>query len=287
MTTPTFQRAYPPALPAPGTAAFWFPFRNGKLVVEQRGQEISIIERDQQDWQHLPALQPQSASDPEVLYIGTLDGKPCLAYEVSPESDLPAGMNAVDLRSLFGQIADVPYGVAGFASQLLYWVRTSRFCPVCGQQMGELMESWGRRCTQCDHIGYPPVIPAILVLIHDGGERTLLVHKPGWNKRYSIVAGFVEPGESLEQCVQREAREEVNIDVADITYIGSQPWPYPQQLMVGFTARYTGGDVQPDNQELDDAQWFRYDALPVLPAQLSLSWQIIHNWATSFGRKEE
>jgi NAD+ diphosphatase len=143
-----------------------------------------------------------------------------------------------------------------------------------------LSGGWGRQCPNCDHITYPPVTPAILVLVHDG-ENVLLVHKPDWGKRYSIIAGFVEPGESLEGCVQREVREEVNVEVSDIRYIGSQPWPFPHQLMVGFTARYVLGEIRPDQQELDRAAWFHYNALPELPPPLSLARQIITTWVAS------
>jgi NAD+ diphosphatase len=113
------------------------------------------------------------------------------------------------------------------------------------------------------------------------GEDALLVHKPGWGKRYSIIAGFVEPGESLEGCVQREVREEVNVEISEISYIGSQPWPFPHQLMVGFIARYVSGEAQPDQQELDDIAWFHHDALPELPPSLSLARQIIMTWVAS------
>ena len=274
--TPTFQRAYPPATPRPGLV-FWLPFQKDKLLVEQREQGVALIQRDEEG---MAALQPQA-----IMYIGTLDAVPCLACEVSPEITLPPGWRALNLRELFGQIDDVAYGMTGFASQLLYWQRNSHYCPVCGSPMGELTESWGRHCTHCNYMGYPPVIPAILVLVHNG-EHVLLAHKPGWGKRYSIIAGFVEPGESLEQCVQREVQEEVSVNVTDITYIGSQSWPFPQQLMVGFTARYVGGEVRPDYQELDDAKWFRYDALPELPPRLSLSRQIINGWVASQQSKE-
>lgn len=269
---PTFLRAYPPELPTPGPA-YWFPFQGDRLVVQEQGSGIVPI---QSDAAGMAAVEPQA-----VLYLGTLNGIPCQACELHPDLALPAGWRALSLRALFGQIDDAAYGVAGYASQLLFWQRQSRFCPTCGSKTEMLPASWAQQCLNCGYIGYPPVIPAILVLVHDGGERALLTHKPGWNKLYSIIAGFVEPGESLEDCVHREVYEEVGVSVTDITYMGSQPWPFPQQLMIGYTARYTGGEVRPDLQELDDAQWFHIDALPELPAQLSLSWQIIHAWETA------
>jgi NAD+ diphosphatase len=148
-----------------------------------------------------------------------------------------------------------------------------------------LSEAWSRSCTNCTHIGYPPVTPAILVLVHDG-ERVLLAHQPGWGSRYSILAGFVEPGESLEECVRREVMEEVSIEITDITYIGSQPWPFPHQLMIGYIARYVSGEIRIQEQELDDAAWFHIDQLPELPSPISLSRQIVTKWVNSHNRTD-
>lgn len=267
MTVP-FQRAYPPAHPEPGFA-FWFPFRENELLVREPESGIELCQGDEAA---IAPLQPAS-----ILYVGTLKGTPCLACEISPEQDVPAGWRSVGLRALFGLLDEHTYGVAGYASHILRWQREHRYCPVCGQPLGELAEQWSRRCANCDYIGYPPVTPAILVLVHNG-PHVLLAHQPGWGKRYSIIAGFVEPGESLEGCVAREVAEEVGVEITDITYVSSQPWPFPHQLMVGFTARYAAGEIHPDQQEIDHAAWFRYDQLPELPSPLSLSRQLITQW---------
>ena len=118
----------------------------------------------------------------------------------------------------------------------------------------------------------------MLILVYDDAGRILLGHKPGWGARYSILAGFTEPGESLEDCVRREVREEADVSVTDLAYAGSQPWPYPHQLMIGFTARYAGGEVRADAEELDDARWFTRETLPELPSAVSLSRQMIEVW---------
>lgn len=264
----TFQRTYPPALPAEGPA-FWFPFREGELLVQQRERGIAIIFSDQTG---IAAIQPQT-----ITYLGLLDGKPCMACEVSAETPLPENWKMLDLRSLYNEVDEALYVVAGYAFQILLWQRNSRYCPACGHQTEIIPASWGKQCPHCGHISYPPAVPAVLVLIHDG-ERVLLAHKPGWGPRYSILAGFVEPGESLEECVERETMEEVGVNVTDITYVGSQPWPFPHQLMVGYMARYDGGEIRVDEQELDDAQWFHVDNLPNLPAPMSLARQIITAW---------
>src|SRR5262249_47391994 len=147
-----------------------------------------------------------------VLFLGTLNGTPCLACEINAESAVPEGWRAVGIRTLFDYLDEDTYGAVGYASHILRWQRDSNFCPVCGQALGELSEQWMRQCTHCEYIGYPPVITAILVLVHDG-PNVLLVHKPGWGARFSIIAGFVEPGESLERCVQREVLEEVGVEI--------------------------------------------------------------------------
>jgi len=120
-----------------------------------------------------------------------------------------------------------------------------------------------RQCPNCGYIGYPPVTPAILVLVHDG-PRVLLAHKSGWGTMHSIIAGFVVPGESLEECVQREVKEAVGVEITDITYVSSQPWPFPHQLMVGFMARYVSGEICPDQTEIDQAAFVTYAETAVL-----------------------
>ena len=266
---PTFIRAYPPAQPATDKA-YWLPFIKDEVLVERRGKEVALIQADSQEMQ--AQLQAR-----EVLYIGTFEDVPCMTCEVGAEFVVPAEWRAISLRGLFGKVDEIVYSIVSYATQLLYWRRTSNFCPVCGHEPRNEIGTWGRRCPHCGHTAYPHVTPAILALVHDG-ERMLLTHKPGWGKRYSCIAGFVEPGESLEECVQREVFEEVGLEVNNIQYVGSQPWPFPHQLMVGYTARYVGGTLHLEEQELDDALWFSIDNLPEMPPPLSLAYHIIQGW---------
>lgn len=263
----TFQRAYPPATPAPGPA-FWFPRRGSEFLVRENEHGIELLHLDEDD---ITLVEPR-----DILYVGTISGVACLACEVSSEQPIPQGWRVLGLRALFGQLDETAYGAAGYASQLLHWQRTSRYCPACGAPNGPFIESWGRQCPQCGHIGYPPVIPAVLALVHNGEHILLATASQG--TRYSILAGFVEPGETLEDCVRREVAEEVGIEVGDVTYVSSQSWPFPTQLMVGFQARYTGGELHPDPREIGHAAWFHVDELPNLPARLSLSHQLITAW---------
>ncbi len=271
MVQVSFQRAYPPARPRPGVA-LWFLYRGEKMLVQVQETGYKLISGVEADFAPLKLDSP--------LYLGTLNDLPCMAGEVEPEHPLPADWRELDLRRLFGSLDEPAYLVAGYAAQLLRWQRVNRYCAVCGQPVGELSVEWAHRCSHCGHVVYPPVTPAVLVLVHKGTE-VLLAHKPGWGARYSIIAGFVEPGETLEDCVRREVAEEVGIEISDVTYAGSQPWPFPHQLMVGFTASYAGGEVQPDQKEIDKAGWFRFDQLPELPPQLSLSRQLIMSWVNT------
>ncbi len=264
-----FVRVYPPAVPAGGPAV-WLPFVDKELLVQDDG-DCSLLLRGTTD-------APPALPDGDLLYLGALDGVPCLAYPAQGVQDtLAAGQSLHGLRALLARLPADEAAIAGYASQLLYWGRTSRFCPVCGTPTEAKANDWGRQCPHCGHAAYPHISPAVLALVHDG-PRLLLVHKPEWTTMHSIVAGFVEPNESLEDCVRREVREEVGLFVDDIAYQGSQAWPFPHQLMVGFTARYTGGEIAPEEAELDGAAWFTSDTLPALPSPTSLSRQLINAW---------
>jgi NAD+ diphosphatase len=155
----------------------------------------------------------------------------------------------------------------------------------CGGPLIAMASEWGKRCADdaCKWTMYPPVNPCTITAVHEG-ERILLTHKDGWGPRYGLVAGFVEPGESLEDNLRREVAEEVGVQVGRIDYFRSQPWPFPHQIMVGFFAEYAGGEVRIDRDELDDARWFHVDALPQIPPPLSIARQLINTWAASLGR---
>ena len=263
-------RAYPPAQPAPGPA-LWLPFWKGELLVHSGSDGTVRLH-------HGTAGSVEALGLSTPLYLGTLGGTPCLAAEADPDGDVPDGWTAINLRGLFGKVPDAEYSLAGYASQVLHWRRTSVFCPVCGHRTEAKPGDWGRKCPECGHVGYPHLSPATLILVQDG-PKILLAQKPGWGTRWSILAGFVEPGESLEECVKREVKEEVGLDVEAVAYAGSQPWPFPHQLMVGFTARYAGGNMRIEAAELERAAWFTRDTLPDLPPALSLSRQMIDAWA--------
>jgi NAD+ diphosphatase len=163
--------------------------------------------------------------------------------------------------------------------QGIWWQSTSGFCPRCGEATERIEGEWGKRCPRCKYEHYPHLHPAVITLVRDG-DRFLLARKQEWAPgRYALVAGFVDNGESFEGAVAREVKEEVGVDVTDIQYVGSQNWPFPSQIMVGFVARYAGGDVRVDTQELEDARWFTRDTIPISPSRHSIAGYIIRTYA--------
>lgn len=214
----------------------------------------------------------------DCLVLGDLDGQAVVAvYRDAESSDQVEPQGWLDLRQLM-QCCDASVIEASILGvQRLEFREATRYCSRCASQM-EAMSDTGVKCISCGHSTYPHVTPAVLLLIEDENRRTLLAQKDGWGARYSVIAGFVEPSESLEQCCIREALEEVGVQVTDVRYVGSQPWPFPHQLMVAFRARWVSGEIKLDPDELADARWFGVDELPELPPRIALSRILIQHW---------
>jgi NAD+ diphosphatase len=214
-----------------------------------------------------------------VVYLGTYLEQPCWAAGLAPEAAVPRGLHAESLLPAKTRLRDDQLSLAGLAHQALHWEGTSRHCPRCGAATARLSGEWGKHCPQCQFDHYPHLHPAIIVLVRDG-ERVLLTRKSVWPpRRYSLVAGFVDIGESLEGAVHREVAEEVGVRVRDIRYVGSQYWPFPSQIMVGFTAQYAGGELRVNRSELEDARWFSVRELPDLPPRVSIARFILDHYA--------
>lgn len=269
----SFIRAYPPAQPGDGPVR-WLLFQKEALVLGGTADAPSLIA----DMTHPVTL---LASPP--LFLGTLDAVNYVASDMPADAPLPEGLQTIGLRSAFGKLNEAEFSIAGYASQMLLWQRSSRFCPVCAGPTEQVGGDWGRRCTVCGFSRYPQISPAILALVHNG-DRVLLTHKPGWGPMFSIIAGFVEPNESLEACVHREVLEESGLRLGAVTYYGSQGWPFPAQLMIGFMCQYSAGEIAIDDKELDEARWFHVDDLPPLPGAISLSRQLLDAWVAARGR---
>jgi NAD+ diphosphatase len=208
-------------------------------------------------------------------YLGTYGGQHCYAVELQESAALPEGWAVLGLRELFARFEEPLAALSGRAYQILDWDRNHQYCSRCGTPTVARSDERARRCPACGHTSYPPISPAIMILITRGREL-LLARKAAWEPgRYSALAGFVEPGETLEDTVARETREEVGVEVANIRYFGSQPWPFPHSLMIAFTAEYAGGELTPDGVEIEEAAWFDAAALPRLPPSISISRKLI------------
>lgn len=192
------------------------------------------------------------------------------------------GLTPVGMRTLFGVWDDALLERAFLASQLAHFDATTRFCGRCGTPTewtsGREPAVHVKRCPTCEREFYPAIAPCAIVCVTDG-DRILLARKsmfPGGF--YGLVAGFLEPAETLERCAEREVLEETGVRIRDVRYFGSQPWPFPSQLMVGFNATYDGGEIVVDTTELEEARWFHRDALPKLPPPQSIARRLIEAW---------
>lgn len=211
-----------------------------------------------------------------AILFGEWDGEPVRLLTVPSDQPLPDSFRAVPSIEL----PDDLMTLHGLARQILHWEKLSRHCSRCGAAMKRIRPTWGKRCTSCGQEHFPHIHPCVIVLVKRGSEF-LLVHKPEWAPgRYSLVAGFLDFGECLEECVVREVLEETGIKVTNIRYIGSQNWPFPAQMMAGFVADYASGEIVVDREELEDARWFSRDNLPVtLPPARSIARFIIDRFA--------
>jgi NAD+ diphosphatase len=256
----------------PGDRGHWLIVQDQSLIVVTDGDRLRLPHGG------LPSGLAGLASAP--FWLGTLDGTPCWTVAVPREAPLPDGLARETLVPMRGtRLPDDLLSLGGMAMQALWWETTSGHCPRCGERADRIEGEWGKRCPRCRYEHYPHLHPAVIILVKDG-DRCLLARKREWAPgRYALVAGFVDNGESLEGAVAREVKEEVGVDVCDIHYVGSQNWPFPSQLMVGFVARYAGGDLRVDADELEDARWFPADALPAGPSRHSIAGFIIEHHA--------
>ena len=199
------------------------------------------------------------------------------------DSALPAGLERRPLRGLWGSLGEDGFGVAARAVQIIAWDADHRFCGRCARPTERAVDERVRRCPTCALSCYPRVHPAVIVLVHRGDEALLARAANFPMPMFSTLAGFVEPGETLEDCVHREIREEVGIEVDGLRYFGSQPWPFPHSLMIGFHAAWSSGEIQVDGREIAEAGWFRPDALPRIPPRQSIARALIDAWAGGLG----
>jgi len=262
--------SFSPALEPPDAAtpvARWFLFRDGRIALD--------ADLRPPEWSAPEAARLGGVDLSRAHYLGRYEGMDCWAAELEPGSVLPAGIEPMEFREAMAARDDEFFRVASQASQLLTWASTHRHCGRCGAATSPAPGERAMTCPSCGLLSFPRISPAVIVCVLKGDEILLArAHRfpPGM---YSVLAGFVEAGESLEECAHREIREETGVEVRGLRYFGSQSWPFPHSLMVAFTARYRSGDLRAEERELADARWFGRDSLPDLPLKASIARRMI------------
>ena len=259
---------YKPDAPFKGEnsrSTYWFIFNSNNLLINLKNDDKIPFIRNIEDL-NLTPLRSQ--------YLGTLKGHPCYSIEVSPEAKAPDRMEFRDLRSLYEVLDEDIFLLAGKAIQIVNWDKNHQFCGKCGSPTETKKGEMAKICPECGFTSFARLSPAVITAIVKDGE--LLMAKHGYRSNmYGLIAGFVEPGETIEEAVERETMEEVGLKVKNIKYFGSQPWPFPNSLMIGFTAEYESGAISVDGEEIIDAQWFKADEIPLMPSKMSIAGDLI------------
>ena len=258
-------------LPAllPGTALA-FAYSDVKMLV---GGDESVPT--------IPTLDELAAAGVDGIrrYLGELSGTPCVAIVLPNDFTAPPGFRLSGLRALFFRVPEPLVAIGARAFQVVEWDRTHRFCGRCGTPTQDKAGERAKECPACHYVAYPRVSPAMMALVTRGREMLLARSHRFPTGMYSALAGFVEPGETIEDCVRREVKEEVGVDVGALSYFASQSWSFPHSLMIAYTAEYAGGELAPDGEEIADVRWFPADALPDMPPSLSIARRLIDTTA--------
>ena len=212
-----------------------------------------------------------------VMNITPIDGVEVKTFRVDNPVAESERYVMCGLRKSYYQLPRQLYLVAGKCQELLYWDQNTKYCGVCGAPM-RMDTDISKKCTECGKEVWPQLATAVIVLIHRGDEVLLVRAKNFRTDFYGLVAGFVETGETLEEAVAREAMEETGVTITNIRYFGSQPWPYPCGLMVGFHADYVSGEIHLQRSEIAKGGWFRRDNLPTIPEKLSIARMLLDDW---------
>jgi NAD+ diphosphatase len=254
----------------PETEAIWLIFSGEKIYQSDESLGLMIAKWETLSFAH-------SYQD-KIVKIGSHDNLPCLLIDMGSEHIEQEHLVFVSMRALLMQNETSFFGIASRAWQIALFMRTHRFCGQCGSAMQQINWEMAMQCYRCQHRCYPRISPCIIVSIRHKGKILLAQGKPQRSRQmFSTLAGFVESGERLEQAVHREVFEEVGIQVKNLRYFSSQPWPFPHSLMVGFLADFDSGEIQVDGKEILEAYWFEPEKLPNIPPQQSIAGQLIQH----------
>lgn len=248
------------------TEAYWFLFSNDELLVIEKEGIITIP--------FASDIKPFNSQPTAIQSIGEINGHEAFVTNLH-EENLPQKFSLQKLRPLHGHLQDKLFWFAFRAYHILNWMKTSKFCGCCGGIMKVSSQELAMKCSNCDHLIYPRISPAIIVAVIRDNKILLARANRFPPNRYSLIAGFVEPGETLEDCVRRELQEEVGVEVDTISYFGSQPWPFLDSLMIAFTAQCSNEKITIDNEEIVDAGWYSPLNLPDLPDKASIARRLI------------
>ncbi len=260
---------------SPGSARYCV-FYGRELLLDFRSQEPCLL-----DASLVKFLAPAPRTR---LFLGYWHDTPCYALELDTATPLDAPeLKPGSLYHLLGRVDDALFALAGNAQQLLAWARDNQFCGRCGDAMDFHGSERARVCAPCESSIYPSIAPCIITLVRRGQDLLLARNANFPGEMFSTLAGFIEVGESVEDCLRREVKEEVGVEVGELQYFNSQPWPFPNQLMLGFFAEYTGGEIVCEDDEIAEAHWFRPNDLPTIPPRHSIAGQLIRHHVAQCG----
>lgn len=256
-----------PGEDVPEDDGYWIIIQGAAMVFRAENGSLSL---------HKGAVPSWVSMKMKPVCFGYWQNSPVYAVVVGKDQPVPAPFRPEPFNGTEDRLEGDLLTLGGMAMQILHWQRNSTCCSRCGGSLQNTSGSWGKQCVTCAYEHFPHISPCIIVLVRRG-EQFLLGRKSVWPEgRYSLIAGFLDVGECLEECVHREVKEETGISVKNLRYVGSQNWPFPSQLMAGFIADYAGGEINFRGDELEDARWFTRDAMPAsLPAKRSIARWII------------
>jgi len=212
-----------------------------------------------------------------IQYLGYINGQNCFCGELDKNAIIPTNMYFSRLKALTHRLSEDLFWIGGRAIQIVNFNNDHKYCGRCGTLTQSVDDERAKKCSKCGLVNYPRICPAIIVAVVREGKLLLAHNNQAAKDLYSVVAGFVEVGETFEECVVREVFEETGIKVKSIKYFGNQPWPFPNSLMIGFTAEYESGEIQVDGNEIGDANWYSSNAMPLTPDSISIAKKLI-NW---------